>query len=402
MAHLHLNAQRLEKLRCPEGKKQEDYYDEAARTPGFGVRVFDSGRKTFIITYKIDGKMRRHKLGNYPTLSLADGREQAAKWHEKVQTGIDPIQEKKEQERIKSLSVPFNVIAEDYLKLYARANKRSVREDERQLKTYILPLWGDRPAKEITKQDVIRLLDEIAKRAPVQANRTRALIHKVFNWAISVDRLENNPCYLVKRAIKEKSRDRVLSDQEIVIFWNALEEETTIFAPLLKLILLTAQRPGEVKAMEWTQIDMAAGWWTIPAHKSKNSLSHRVFLSPQAIRILQDLQQYRRAGENQHVFYGTGETGHIVDMKKAVRRIAKRVGICNFRPHDLRRTASTQMTSNGITRHTVSRILNHLEKGVTSVYDRASYDKEKQGALAWWGNRLQELVSGSRQRNSVE
>lgn len=402
MPHILFNAQRLEKLQCPQGKKQEDYYDQASRTPGFGVRVFDSGKKSFFITYRISGKMRRKKLGTYPIVTLADGRELAARWLEKVQKGVDPVQEKKERERLQKQAVTFKALAEDYLDLHARPNKRSAREDERQLNSYILPEWGDLAAKEIRKNDVIRLLDGIARRAPVQANRTRALIHKIFNWAISKDRLENNPCYLVKKSVKESSRERVLTTQEIAAFWKALEDEPFMIAGIFRLILLTAQRPGEVKSMEWTEIDMATGWWTIPVVKSKNRLSHRVFLAHPVIRILQNLRQEMKPDETPWVFPGVGDTGHLVNLRKAVGRIIKRAGIQSFRPHDLRRTASTQMTSNGIPRLTVAKILNHMEKGVTSVYDRASYDREKQEALTWWGRQLTSIVSGLQVVKSAE
>ena len=160
----------------------------------------------------------------------------------------------------------------------------------------------------------------------------------------------------------------------------------------LKLQLLTAQRKGEVIAAQWEDFDLAAKVWTIPAEKAKNGLSHRVPLSPQALDLLSHIK--RLSGDSPYLF-PSPRIGYITPtaVDHAVRRNLLVFGIKHFTPHDLRRTAASHMTGAlGIFRLVVSKILNHVEAGVTSVYDRHSYDLDKQKALEAWGARLEQLL----------
>jgi integrase len=212
----------------------------------------------------------------------------------------------------------------------------------------------------------------------------------MFNFAIERDWLEFNPCALIKHPAPERQRDRVLNETEIRAFWKALDDEQPIMAALFRLRLLTAQRGGEVHGATWDEMDLVGGWWTIPAERSKNKLAHRVPLSPQAVQILTELQ---KAGGD-WVFPSTHQKGrHINHAQKAIERIVERSGV-QFRGHDLRRTAASLMVGAGVQRLVVSKILNHVETGVTAVYDRHSYDFEKRAALDFWGKRLDQIVAG--------
>ena len=152
--------------------------------------------------------------------------------------------------------------------------------------------------------------------------------------------------------------------------------------------------------MRWKDID--GEWWTIPAEFSKNGLSHRVPLSTQALRVLEQVrkvtdEQDKKAGRGRSdwVFPNPQDrTKHIYEIKKLARRVREESKIEDFRAHDFRRTAASMMTGMGISRLVVGKILNHVEQGVTKVYDRHSYDKEKQEALNAWGARLSRIVSG--------
>ena len=161
---------------------------------------------------------------------------------------------------------------------------------------------------------------------------------------------------------------------------------------MFRLYLLTAQRGGELRAMEWSELELDAGWWTIPAEKAKNKLTHRVPLSPAAVTILRTIRE--GANGSAWVFPSSGASGHQEVLHKATDRVRQRSGV-DFVPHDLRRTVATFLTSElGVSRLVVSKLLNHVETGVTKVYDRASYDREKQAALNAWGARLEQIVSG--------
>ena len=122
------------------------------------------------------------------------------------------------------------------------------------------------------------------------ANRTLALVRKMFNFAIERDWLDSNPCQMIKRPAPDRQRQRVLSEEEVRAVWKALDEEHPIIAALFRIWLLTAQRGSEVHGASWEEMDLTTGWWTIPGERSKNGLDHRVPLSPQALRILKDLR----------------------------------------------------------------------------------------------------------------
>jgi integrase len=217
----------------------------------------------------------------------------------------------------------------------------------------------------------------------------------MFNFAIEREWIESNPCHMVKRPAPERPRQRVLSEDEIRRVWNSLASEHAITAALFKLRLLTAQRGGEVHGAAWAEIDLVSRWWTIPPERSKNGLAHRVPLSPQAVRILKALKA--EADEDATwVFPSTRKTGpHVKHAQKAIERIVDRSGV-EFRGHDLRRTAASLMVGAGVPRLVVSKILNHVESGVTAVYDRHSYDAEKRAALDFWGRHVEAIVNGRR------
>jgi integrase len=341
--------------------------------------------------YRAGGRLRRYTLGPYPNLSLADARAKAkASLHAAAQGG-DPAADKKTE----CLAETVSALAGSYIEKYAKARKRSWREDERLIRKELLPVWGTRKAKDIKRRDVIALLDRIAARgAPIQANRVLALIRKMFNWAISRDLIEVNPCSQVKPLAKERQRQRVLDETELRALWQAFDALEPPIGNLFKLRLLTAQRGGEIAAMRWQDIDLASGWWTIPPEVAKNGLAHRVSLSAPATAILESL--HVRTGGGEWVFPSPKRRNqYLKNTQNAGAWIRTTTGIDDFVGHDLRRTAASYMTGMGISRLTVGEILNHVESGVTRVYDRHAYDDEKREALDIWSRRLQEIVHGN-------
>ena len=370
----------------PEGRI--DYFDE--RLTGLGVRLSQTGRKVWFVMYRVKGDptKRRLTLDPYPGMSLADARDAARNVLAEASTGRDPGQEKQEQQR----AATFRVLAEEYLEKHAKRKKRSWQEDARVIKQDLLPVWGRRKVHDIRRLDVLTLLDAIVDRgAPIQANRTLALVRKIFNWAIGRGLVERNPCLMIEAPAKENQRERVLSEDEVRTIWQAFEEIGPVIGGMFKLRLLTAQRGGEVHTMCWKDIDLNSASWTIPPERSKNGLSHFVPLSAPAVAILQELHDLN--GDSEWVFPSPSRSGqHIANVQKAAGRVRKSTGIDDFVLHDLRRTAASNMTSMGISRLVVSKILNHVEQGVTRVYDRHSYDKEKREALDAWATRLEEII----------
>lgn len=378
-----------------------DVWDEDF--PGFGLRISSEGRRTWILMYRIGKKLRRLTLGRFPTLGLAAAREKATDALRDVGKGEDPGRRKIEERRAET----FAELAREYIDRHAN-KKRSGREDIRLLNGSphkkrtgkkphepLVKRWGARRIKDIKRRDVRELLDEIASRAPIMANRTLALVRKMFNFAIEREWLETNPCHMVKPPGDEKQRDRVLSEDEIRLVWKALDGESPLIAALFRLRLLTAQRGGEVHGAAWAEFDLTRGWWTIPAERSKNGLAHRVPLSPQVVKIL---KAWRDPDDQSPWVFPSRKTGpHIAHAQKAIERIVRSSGV-DFRGHDLRRTAASLMVGAGVSRLVVSKILNHVETGVTAVYDRHSYDPEKRAALDFWGKRVDQIISGKRSR----
>ena len=264
------------------------------------VRVLPSGRIEFAIRYRIRGKRRRLKLGEYPAVGLALARKRARKAQSAIDNGEDPARDRQAAKAAPTDTV--KALAADYLKKHARKFKQSADEDERLLDMDVLPKWGDRSVRELTRRDVRALIDRVVDRgAPVLANRVLALVRKMLNFAVDEDWIEANPAARVKKPTPEVSRERVLTDDEIRRLWRVLEHFPTTeerpapgrkaakgekndplcpvspaLAALLKVRLLTGQRGGELVRMKWADVDLDAGWWTIPATDTKNGEPHRV------------------------------------------------------------------------------------------------------------------------------
>lgn len=379
--------------------------------------------KTFFVRYRVGKRMRRLTVRDANRMTLADARGQARALMVTVDNGDDPAIARAVSRRAET----FGELWGEYLERHARRNKRSWRDDERIAKADLLPLWRHRKAKDITRRDVRDILDAIIDRkAPIMANRTLALARKIFNFGLERDLVENNPCHKIKPPSREQSRERVLNDDEIRAFWIALDQEERagrhLIAAFYRVRLLTAQRGREVLRMRWSDLSQepAGSVWTVPGDVTKNRRSHRVPLTVPVIEILQALgtrleENRQRANKwrekkgeplrqpSEWVFPSPRGTAPIGNTQKAFDRVRLAAGGVNFTAHDLRRTAATRMTGElKVPRFTVGRVLNHLEPGVTGVYDRYAYDEEKRDALGRWARLVVErIVGGERQSSQV-
>jgi len=348
--------------------------------------------------YRFNGTARRMTLGTYPTMSVAEAHAAHAQAKLNLTHGEDPGAKLVKERYAHRTASTVNELAQEYLEKWAKKRKRSWEEDERMLNKDVLPALGRFKAKEITRRDIIKLLDTIVDRgAPIVANRTFEIVRKMFNFAVERGILEASPCLNIRAPSAEKQRDRVLNEEEIRAFWNNLDETNMDKGTRLALrfSLVTAQRRGEIISMEWSEIEQESGWWTIPAHKAKNNLAHRVPLSPLARTILNEAKKL--SGDSQYIFPSPYSDKHMAPgaVTRALGRNRELLGVQSFTPHDLRRTAASLMTSIGISRLVVGKILNHTESSVTAVYDRHSYDKEKVSALTAWSSKLSSIIFGT-------
>lgn len=394
MPRLKLTARRIDSLHASAGR-QVDYWD--IDHPGFGVRVAGGGRKTWIAMYRHNGRLRRHSLGTYPAVSLADARHQTLQTMARVAAGQDPAAERRALRDAET----FGDLAEEYLERHAKVKKRSWKEDDRILKAELLPHWKHTPLRDLKRRDVRNLVQVIAARpAPIMANRTLALVRKMLNFAIESEWMEANPASLIPKPGIEQSRDRVLTPDEIKAFWVAVEEEPAVIRAWLRLRLLTVQRGGEVVRMRWSEVDLQNKWWTIPGETTRNKLAHRVPLNPAAVTLLRELRSSAAPEQAWVCPSANPDVPVIHDAKKAIARVRRRMN-ADFRGHDLRRTAASIMASAGVSRLVIAKVLNHVETGVTAVYDRHSYDAEKRAALDLWGRELQRILRKKRKASVI-
>jgi integrase len=391
----------------PKAARYEAWED--GRT-GLGVRVSPAGRKSWVFMYRFGGRARRMGLGTYPAVSLADAKVKHAKAKADLEKGIDPGAKQTEQKQAERNAETVADLVEEYLVKWARPNKRSAAEDERILRKNVLPAWSALKARDITRRDVITLLDGIVERgSPIMANRTLAAIRKMFNFAISRDILDTTPAAMVKAPAKENRRDRVLSADEIRTLWKGLETApmTEGAKLVLKLQLATAQRKGEIVSAVWEEFDFEENVWTIPAERAKNNQAHRVPLSTLALALIQQAREQASGSPtlfpSPWLFPSRTVDGPItaLSINNALAKSLPKISLKDVTPHDLRRTAASSMTSLGINRLVVAKILNHVETGVTAVYDRHGYDAEKRHALDAWAARLEEIVTGEPAASNV-
>ena len=357
------------------------------KVAGLTFRVRETGGKSWAYRYRVGGRLRRLSLGSYPALGLANARIAARAHRKAVSLGRDPAEEKSQYR----IADTFGELAERFIEQWSKPRKRTWKEDRSNLDNLVLPAWRHRPAKEIARRDVRELLEKIAARRPVGVNRVRALISKVFNYGMSVDVVEYNP---VTGTIPqpEKARDRVLNEDEVRTLWAATEPGDGMLPAMsarIRLQLVTAQRGGEVNTIRWSDIDTNA-IWTIPAERAKNGLAHRVPLSSLALELIDAMPRTS-------TYALKGARG-----ARQIREAVATIGLEDFRPHDLRRTAASFMASIGVPRVVIGKILNHVERDITAVYDRHGYDREKRGALERWALELGRIVGSRTQAQVVE
>ena len=379
-------------------KPQNNLYDLREKSGhGFAIRVMPSGHKSWLFLYHFEGKKQRMTLGSYPEISLANAHEPHRAAARCLANGKNPITEQQKTKIESRTANTVNDLIIEYLEKWAKPRKRSWREDERILKIDIAPSIGKYKAKDVTKKDILVILDRVISRgASIAANRTLAVVRRMFNFAVERDIIPTTPCYGIKAPTKENKRDRVLSFEEIKSFWQGLDSAnmSNLTKLALKLQLATAQRIGEIIASEWTEFDLTNGWWVIPAHKAKNNNAHRIPLSILSLEILQQIK--KEFSGSKWLFPTTCSDKHFISTSishSVSRSIDAFKDIKYFTPHDLRRTAASLMISLGISRLVVGKLLNHVESSVTAIYDRHSYDKEKQHAMKTWGSKLENILT---------
>ncbi len=325
-----------------------------------------------------------------------------------VRQGVDPVEQQREAKR-REKALNFSAYCDLFVDLYLQANWPDTwPEAMRTLENVAKPRWGKRSLLSLKRADMVKLMDEYADR-PGRKKYVHSLLRKLFNWAVDREDIEVSPLAGMKAPKPSPSRRRVLGHEELVCLWIACDQVGWPWGPYVRLLILTMQRRQEVAEMDWSEIDLDAAVWTLPAERAKNDEAHVVPLTELAISQLQALRPKSRG----FVFTTTGTTPvsgfskakRTLDeeMRKLTKDRQQRCGkedvhpqIQDWRLHDLRRTGATNLQALGIPIEVTEAVLNHISgtrAGVAGIYNRYKYDPEKRTALNAWDQKLCQLLA---------
>jgi integrase len=372
---------------------------------GLYLVLHPTGKKSWMFRYRFRDRTRGLTFPKaYPELGLQAARAEAEAKLEELDNGLDPAATQAE-EILEAEPESVQAVAEEWLTRYVKPNTRtkSAVEFERIIRADILPAWKDKLISEITKPDILRMLDKIVDRgAPIAANRTHEVIRMWLNWSVERGYLENSPADGIKAPSKEESRERALDVSEVTEVWNASKGLGYPLAPFIQILILTATRRGGAATMRWRDVDLDKALWTLPPEATgTKGRAHVVPLSNAAVELLRGLPVFPRGD---YVFTTTSGRKPINGFSKVKSRIDKETlkrrtengikeNIADWTLHDLRRTAATLMAEHGVLPHILSAILGHSgavavssmpSALVTKIYNRYAYLDEKRSALEDW------------------
>lgn len=385
----------LEKLSSEDGRLE--IWDMLQ--PGLGVRV-GPRRKSFFAMVRVHGKLRRLSLGVHPGVKVAEARSLARDALTLAQSGIDPAarrrdeRDKAERARLRTVSV----VVEEFVERYAKPRLRTWKDTEVRLRP-LVRAYGNRPIGDLTRTDVVRMLDDLGKGGMgVGVNRVLTRTKTFMSWCVERGLIDQSAAEHVRAPAVEISRDRVLSDAELALVWRAAEKKGHPFGAIVQLLILTGQRRDEVGRLAWAEIDYAAREWLIPATRNKSGRPHSVHLTQAALEVLNGIEETGpMVFPTQTDLQGTGSFSGYSRAKSA---LDKSSGVSGWRLHDLRRTAATGMARLGFEPHVVERVLNHASSAagpLSRVYQRYSYDAEKAAALEAWSDHVRALTAPRQQ-----
>jgi integrase len=389
---MKLTLNRIDSLKCPEGKRDMLVFDDEQR--GLGVRVTAGGSKTYLAQYNWHGQKRRIPLGSCSALSLAKARDAVRAIMGDVAKGIDPAAERKKAKAHEALTLA--ALLSDWQALHLASKRpRYAAEAVRALRNAFARHLS-LPASNLTRPAVVRALDKLARDGhAAMAARTAAYGKAAYGWAVKRGGLSVNP-FASLPVTPILKRERVLFDDELAAIWRATDC-TGAFNGIVRLLMLTGQRREEVAGMTWAELSDDFSTWTIPASRAKNGATHIVPLSAQARGLLRSLPQF-----GELVFPGL--RGPFNGWSKAKAALDARSGVANWRLHDLRRTAATGLQRLGVRLEVTEQVLNHVSgsrAGIVGIYQRHDFANEKRAALEAWGEHVEAIVEGRAPESNV-
>lgn len=363
-----------------------------SKVSGLAVRI-TKGSKTFVMEKRIEGQMFRWNLGRYGSLTLDEARNKAQEENAKILKGENPARARKEKLR----AATFGELKDLYLKNQT-PRKKSIRHDESMLDNHLIQ-WQNRKLTSIKRVDVVMLHNHIGEKARYAANRTVALLRRMFNlakmWGVYTG---ENPAQGIEM-FPEAKRDRFVQPLEMPKLWQAIKAEPNEYIQKTFLLsLFTGARRGEILAMEWAHLtlDTPEPIWCIPMTKAGRK--HTLTLAQPVVALLQSIP---RLNGSPYVFPSHRGSGHLVNVSKAWRRIRERAGLLDVRIHDLRRTVGSMLKAAGEDLTLIGKVLNHSQLSTTAIYARLNLDPVRK-ALDAHATQLKELLEAQPAINGKE
>jgi integrase len=337
---------------------------------GLRVAVHPTGRRTFVVRYRYDG--RPNKLTLQPGISIEQARKLAADALFQISQGADPAAKK-----IAALGSKDTVqgIAEEFLGRH-RGKLRSVGQYERVLRRYILPAIGELQISSVRRRDIVRMLDKVEDNSgPSMAQFTLGVVRRLFAWHAARSDDFNSPIVRGMSRIKasERRRDRILNDEELRSVWSVVDRDNSAFGAYIKFLLLTACRRDEAACLTWGEIN--GSLWTLPGARNK---TRQTLERPLSAAALAAIAKAPRLAGSDYVFSSTGGRFHADNRKKS--QLDKASATSGWTLHDLRRTARSLMSRAGVPAEIAERCLGHLQPGIQQTYDRRKYISEMAAA----------------------
>ena len=362
---------------------QHDPLRRIALTDGKGLqlRISVKNDRSWSLQYRFNGRMKKLTLGNWPSISCTKARRLADDARYTIARGIDP-QEEKRKAKVKKLK--FAELWEKFDKMHiSKGVKEKTAKDYRQnAERNILPKLGKLYIEEIEKASIVRLIDEIADRAPVMANRTLGLLSHFFSWSIGRGHISTNPTLGIPKAIKELPRKRVLSLSEMRSIYSAAESLSPANRLFIQLLLLTGQRAGVIAKLtsdEWNvdHLEIAG---------DRNKSGERILVPlPQ---IAQEKLACVAHTNGSFLLSTTNGYKPINGFSKLKKKVDYLSGITDWRLHDIRRGISTHFEDNGVDRFYVERLLNHKDHSVTGIYAKSNHLEMRRNIFEQWSRVL--------------
>lgn len=373
---------------------------------GLYLVVTPKGSKIWKLKYSKPYSKKRTNItiGTYPAYSLKEARDLCAEYQVLLARNIDPQEHIKQhtQQEIQRRETTFSIVAEQWKASKTNIKPSTLEKYWRIVELYLLPQLGSLPITDITPRIVKPVLDIPYQQGKAEMFRKSIkLLNAILNYAVnSLFSLDANPCLKITTAFESLGRgtNPNIHFDDLPEFLNdLLNSNVDLLTRYLVLWqLLTMTRPTEAAETQWHEIDEQKALWTIPPERMKNKAEHRIFLSTQALRLLQKIKQFK-IDTNPYLFVSyRAKTGHLNGQTagKAIRDIAQGKYKNSQTAHGLRKIASSYLHEQGILPDVVELCLSHTIQGLRGVYMTSKYDKHRKTALQKWGDYIEHCSKG--------